>query len=162
MKKQNSLLCGLDPSFRKKGFGMAIIDYSDKTINFTVFKDFLAFYYWFLYDSPAKMTVCVENSNLQKKTFDMKGSKFVVATKSRHVGKNMAISQITVDLMKTKPEYNVIDISPRQKGKKWSLVTALAVMRQEGLTPNKSKITQDEIDSFQIALKGKQLNIFKR
>jgi hypothetical protein len=160
--KVNNLVCGIDPAFRKKGFAMAMIDYSDKTVNFKVFRDFLAFCSWFLHESPESMTVTVENSNLQNKTFSYyKGSKSELEHISRSVGKNQAISQCTVDLLKTKPNYRVIDISPKQKGKKWSQATAEAFLKSEGLTPNKKRLNQDERDALQIAAKGKQLSIFK-
>lgn len=158
-----SIYIGADPAFRKKGFGIAIIDLSDKTVNFKTFKNgFLDFQSWLISDAPERAVICVENSNLQKKTFDMRGGLAVVARKSRNVGMNMAVSQLTVDACRLHPNLLTIEISPREKGRKWSESTAKAIMKQNGLTPNKDKIGQDEIDGLQIALKGKQLSIYRK
>lgn len=154
--KSNKLYVGFDPAFRKYGFSMCIIDYSDKSVYFKTFKDFLAFCSWVLYDAPDNMIATIENSNLQKKTFDMSGSRAVVARKSRNVGKNMAVSQCATDLLKSNPNFKVFDISPKEKGRKWSEATAKGVLLSEGLKSNKAKLTQDQIDSLQIALIGKR------
>ena len=157
-----SIFIGADPAFRKKGFGIAVIDRNDKTVNFKVFKNgFLDFQSWLISDAPTHAVICVENSNLQKKTFDMTGGLPVVARKSRNVGKNQAVSQLTVDVCRMVKGFTTIEISPLEKGRKWSEATALSVMRSEGLKFFKNKISQDEIDSLQIALKGQQLNKFK-
>lgn len=157
-----SIYIGADPSFRKKGFGIAIIDLTDKTVNFKTFKNgFLDFQSWLISDAPERAVICIENSNLQKKTFDMKGGIAVVARKSRNVGKNQCVSQLSVDICRMYPNLLTIEISPKEKGRKWSISTAKAVMKQNGLISNKEEITQDEIDGLQIALKGKQLSIYR-
>ena len=157
----HKIFIGIDPAFRKKGFGIAIIDKQDKTVNFKVFKNgFLDFQSWLISDAPQVAVICVENSNLQKTTFDMSGGIRVVARKSRNVGKNQAVSQLTVDVCRLTKGFTTIEISPFEKGRKWSERTALAVMRQDGLSFYKEKLSQDEIDSLQIALKGKSLSLF--
>ena len=144
---------GIDPAFRKDGFCMAIIDTSDMTIRFKTFKNgFLDFCSWFLYDSPDKAIICVENSNLQNETFDMTGNKNIVARKSRSVGKNQAISQCTVDLCKTK--FKVIDCSPKQKGSKWSALQYKSAMQREKIILPKSTSNQDERDAAKLAIKA--------
>ena len=154
---------GIDPAFRQKGFSIAIIDYSDRTVNFKTFKNgFIDFSGWLLHDSPESAVICVENSNLQKKTFDMSGTKAVIAQKSRSVGKNQAASQYTYDLCLVMKRFQVFQISPAEKGKKWTETIFKGVMNTEKLTTNAEKISQDEIDGLQIALHGKRLALNPR
>lgn len=174
----NKLFIGIDPAFRRNGFSMSIIDLSDKTVYFKTFKDgFLDFCGWFLHESPEVALFCVENSNKTKATFwthkDAKTKTLLtgsqarnnrraiklsineVAKISRGVGKNMASSQYVVDLLKTK--YPVVNLSPKEKGAKWlKHTTAAAVMRAEGLTPNKKTTNQDDRDALKLALIAKQ------
>ena len=57
-----NLFIGIDPAFRDNGFAMAIIDKTDNTVLFKMFKNgFLDFCSWFLHDSPADALICVEN-----------------------------------------------------------------------------------------------------
>lgn len=146
-----NIFIGVDPAFRANGFAIAIIDKTDNTVLFKVFKDgFLGFTSWFLSDSPEICIVCVENSNLQNTTFDMRGNKNVIAMKSRSVGKNQAISQCTVDLLRTK--YKVVDCSPRQKGGKWNDKQYNAAMKVNKHTTTKKTSNQDERDAYKLAL----------
>lgn len=148
---KNNLFIGIDPAFRAGGFSICIIDTSENTITFKTFKNgFLGFCDWFLNESPAAAVVCVENSNLTRATFDLKGSKLVIARKSRNVGKNQAISQNTVDLCKTK--YHVINCTPKQKGKKWNKDIFNTVLIKEGHRTNKKRTNQDERDAYKLAL----------
>lgn len=147
----NKIFIGVDPAFRQNGFAIAIIDKTDNTVNFKVFKNgFLDFTSWFLFDSPDECIICVENSNLQNSTFDMSGNRRELARKSRDVGKNQAISQCTVDLLKTK--YNVINCSPKDKGKKWNHSQYKAEMQREKHTTIKASSNQDERDAYKLAL----------
>lgn len=156
---------GIDPAFRKNGFAICIID-EDKDVRSIRFKSFLYFLSWLWVDgeAPAKAIVVVENSNLQDKTFDMRGSKPVVAKKSRNVGANQAISQCTFDAVRLKYGDNAHQVSPKQKGKKWSKATFLRVLKNEGhnYLLTKPSISQDEIDAYQLALMGKKLSVFKK
>jgi hypothetical protein len=159
---KDKIIIGIDPAFRIKGFSIAIIDYSDRTVNFKTFKNgFIDFSSWLLHDSPESAVVCVENSNLQKATFDMTGKKSVLAQKSRSVGKNQAISQITYDICKVFDKFDTYQISPREKGKKWNNFHFKGVLKAERLsiTIPADKVTQDEIDGLQIALHGKRLSM---
>lgn len=163
MKKYRFYI-GVDPSFRKHGFGLAMIDTVIKDVTFVIFKDgFLGFQRW-MKECPRFMNavVCIENSNLQNTSFDTTGRKGVVARKSRNVGTNQAVSQLSVDFCREIDGYLVIEVSPKQKGKKWSIETAMSVIESEGLTPNKTKISQDEADSLQLALMGKQRSIIEQ
>ena len=155
---------GIDPAFRKDGFAICIID-DDKDVRCIRFKSFLDFLSWLWVDgeSPAQAVCVVENSNLQKKTFDMTGSKAVVARKSRNVGKNQAISQAAFDALKLKYGNTAFEVSPKEKGKKWTMEKFLLVLKSEkhNFLMTKRKITQDEIDAYQLALMGKKLAMFR-
>jgi hypothetical protein len=149
----DNLYIGVDPAFRDNGFAMCIIDKSDNTIYFKMFKNgFLDFVSWFLHDSPDRAIVCVENSNLQNETFNYykKASRKQVETISRKVGKNQAISQCTVDILSTK--YKVIDCSPKMKGAKWNNTTYQSVLNQYKHKTNKKTSNQDERDAYKLAL----------
>jgi tRNA uridine 5-carbamoylmethylation protein Kti12 len=148
----NSIFIGIDPAFRNNGFAIAIIDKSDNTVRFKVFKSgFLDFVSWFLYDSPDNAIVCIENSNLQNKTFSYyKGNRKELEHISRSVGKNQAISQCVVDLCSTK--YPVIDCSPKQKGKKWNSDTFKRTIKKYNHIIKKKTSNQDERDAYKLAL----------
>ncbi len=156
MVKKPQIIFGIDPAFRKDGFAMASLDLINKDIDFRIFKDgFLGFSSWFLNEVPQDMDVLfsVENSNLQKKTFDMRGNREVIASKSRSVGKNQAISQCVVDLCLSK--YKVLDLSPRQKGRKWSALTFERQLKQNKISRlDNTSLKQDEIDGGQLAIIG--------
>jgi len=149
---KNKLFIGIDPAFRNNGFAISVIDKSDNTVYFKVFKNgFLDFVSWFLHDSPDLAIICVENSNLQNKTFSYyKGNAQQMAKISRSVGKNQAISQCVVDLVSTK--YKVIDCSPKQKGGKWNAAQYKNAMLREGHTTTKRSSNQDERDAYKLAL----------
>lgn len=172
---------GIDPSFRKKGFSIAIIDYSDRTVNFKTFKNgLLDFISWMHSDSPNTGVICIENSNLQDKLFKThkaknggayltpQQAKFIPSVPlsrferdkaNRDVGKNQAISQNTVDLCRYFTKFNTYDISPLQKGGKWTELQFLGVLNSEKLTTINLDPSQDEIDALQIALHGKRLSM---
>ena len=156
MIKKPEIIFGIDPAFRENGFAMASLNLINKNIDFKIFKDgFLSFSSWFVNEIPQDMDVLfsVENSNLQITTFDMTGNSRVIAAKSRSVGKNQAISQCVVDLCLSK--YNVLDLSPRQKGKKWSALTFERQLKQNKiLRLDNSALSQDEIDGGQLAIIG--------
>lgn len=174
----NKLFIGIDPAFRKNGFAMCIIDMSDKTVLFKMFENgFLDFVGWFLHESPDTALFCVENSNLSNVTFwthkDSKTGALLTAAQarrnpraiklstkevakiSRNVGKNQAISQNVIDLLNTK--YPVVNISPKEKGKKWlKNKTAQAYLFTERLKATKKTTNQDERDALLLAKIAKQ------
>jgi hypothetical protein len=143
---------GIDPAFRRNGFALAMIQ--DKTISYIQFKGgFIDFYCWLVDDAPRpeKCIICVENSNLTNKSFDMRGSRLVVARKSRDVGKNQATSQYVVDILK-EWGYRVIDMSPKNKGGKWSSISLERVLKSEGISQSEKRTNQDKRDAAKLAL----------
>ena len=152
-----TIFIGIDPAFRKDGFAMCVIDTTDNTVSFKVFKNgLLDFLSWLFYDAPdpIQCVFCVENSNLQDDTFDMRGSKPVVAKKSRSVGKNQAVSQCVVDVLQVR-NFNVVNISPKAKGKKWTEIECLAVSKQEKHELGKAIKKEDCRDSYKLAIMAK-------
>lgn len=140
---------GIDPAFRSRGFSICIID--NKNVTFKTFKrGFLGFCFWFMNESPGAAICAVENSNLINATFNTIGNKNIIARKSRDAGKNQAVSQNTSDLLSTK--YKVFDISPKEKGGKWTAAAYEQIIKAEGYTPNKKRSNQDERDAFKLAL----------
>ena len=149
------LFIGIDPAFRQGGFLVAILDKTDNTVNYIkCVNGFIDFYKWFSSESPTDAIICIENSNLQNTTFNGHKNKNVAARMSRDAGKNQAISQITVDLCKTK--YKVIDLSPKSKGKKWTHKEYQNVVKSEKLSIVKKTSNQDERDALKLALIAKQ------
>lgn len=157
---------GLDPAFRKDGFGCCVID-RNKEVAFPVFRTFLDFIFWATDKETHReqAIVCIENSNLQEVTFNMSGSKSVIARKSRNVGKNQAVSQCCVDLCRWAfgQEY-VFEVSPREKGKKWTHKQVVQVMKQEKHTCLKKRTNEDERDAYKLATiaKRKAMYFLKR
>ena len=150
----STIYIGLDPAFRKNGFGLCSIEGDD--VYFKRFKNYAHFLGWLNNDRPESAFFCIENSNLTDATFYRGGSIPSQLKQSRNVGKNQAASQIAVDLLRIMyGKENVHDISPRQKGRKWSKAHLQHIAKQEKhKLPN--KIKQDEIDAYQIALIGRK------
>lgn len=178
MKNNNSILIGIDPAFRTSGFAICVIDLTDRTVWFKMFKNgFLDFQSWFFNDSPDPkgVIVSVENSNLQNVTFwthrhpngsllskyqamKVKGARLLSDAErdraSRDAGKNMATSQFVVDTCKSK--YKVIDMSPKDKGGKWTTHKLFTqILKQEKLTYDKSTTNQDKRCAFKMAVIAK-------
>ena len=107
------------------------------------------------------VVVGVENSNLQNVTFSMKGTKGEIARRSRNAGANQAASQYTVDYCRHffGREY-VFEISPRDKGGKWTQAMFRQVLKQEGHR-TAGKFNQDQRDAYQIALGAKKRAFFQ-
>ena len=145
---------GIDPSFRKDGYAVCIID-EDNTVDFKIFEGFLDFLNW-VWDAPQNAVYCVENSYLQDATFDMKGSKAVVAKKSRHVGLNMAASEYTYQVLVKLFGDNAYQVSPRAKGGKWTderiQLTFKMLMHPKITNYKGNKNEQDKRDAYQLAL----------
>lgn len=145
---------GIDPAFRKAGFGLCVID-EEMEVRFIRVPTFLHFLRWLGTDAPAEdVRVVVENSNMQDTTFIKRRMSYnEYGARSRDAGKNMAISQCTVDACIHKwGEKAVVQLSPRQKGKKWSVAYAQAVAKGMGLVLPK-KVTQDDVDAFSLAIR---------
>lgn len=172
-KSSTMKVIGLDPAFRKNGFGCCVLDVKRnkiEAVNFQVFADFKAFLVFISMKDHAiicqdeRMIWGVENSNLQNQTFGHYQSSTKGLNKiSRNVGANQAVSQITVDILKWHfGDSNVLEFSPQQKGAKWNIDIANGILRNYGLSETK-KISQDKIDALKIAIltleKAKLLNL---
>lgn len=156
------IVIGIDPAFRKKGFAACILDETGEAEG-KMFSGLLEFIEWVeSREWPCETVIVgVENSNMQNTTFDMSGTKAEVARRSRNAGANQAASQYTVDYCRHffGREY-VFEISPKQKGKKWTAAIFKQVARQEGHRLA-GKFNQDQRDAYQIALHAKKLAFFK-
>ena len=156
-QKTAKIYVGIDPSFRQSGYALCCIDTSDNSVSFKTFKNgFNDFCSWVRNDAPIQSDciICVENSNLQNESFDLTGSLVMVARKSRNVGKNQAVSQNSVDLLRANG-YLVVDLSPKEKGKKYTALEFAAVAKSEKHTVSK-QTSQDEKDAYKMALLARQ------
>jgi hypothetical protein len=146
---------GIDPAFRIDGFGIAIFDSSDRTMSFKMFADFIEFFEWLNNEDSPKVAKCViENSNLQNATFDKRGSKEIISRKSRNVGANQAVSQLTVIACRKKyGKGNVLEISPKRKGAKLNEVLFSNMLKTMGIKSEKKKHNQDNRDAGKMALR---------
>ena len=158
------VLIGIDPAFRKNGFAMCVFDPSDKSLRFRVFRDMVEFLGWATNDRPAEAVCFVENSNLDSAVFRLvepkRGKSGTIrgpadtlktaAAKGIAVGKNQAISQTVVDLLRviyTGP--NVGDIAPSKKGGgvygyQVAVADALNLCRTDALPADVLKALQSE------------------
>ena len=147
------VVIGIDPAIRKNGFALCFYDTINKTLDFEImdFIDFILFSEDAM-EATDNFAFCVENSNLQNLSFDMKGNKGVLARKSRNVGMNQAVSQLTCDLLKRRG-FEVVEISPKQKGAKLEHETFKALTMNMTVSNYKGlKGEQDKRDAFKIAL----------
>ena len=154
---------GVDPALRLNGMAACFIEY-DKTVIFKKYKRFLDFLKdsvrWKMYNNPVVM---VEDSSLQNITFNNSTNRAILSRMSRNVGMNQGASRIAYEWIKDNgcEAYN---ISPEQKGKKWSKEMFLKIFEREGykFEPDfkPAKISQDEIDCFSLAIQAK--NYMKR
>lgn len=153
---QNKFI-GVDPSFRKGGFWACVIDRDANTAEFIEILD-LGFFALMLIEHRPRHVV-VENSNLQKVSFDVTGNAMVVVKKARDVGKNMAISQCATHIAEKFTTLKA-DISPKQKGAKVENEKIFqGVVRSQGLTPinyKGLKGEQDKRDALMLALIAEQ------
>lgn len=149
---------GVDPAIRINGMAACFIE-CDKQVVFKKYKRFVDFLKdsvrWKMYNNPI---VLVEDSSLQNVTFNSSINRAILSRMSRNVGMNQAASRIAYEWIKDNgcEAYN---ISPEQKGKKWSKGLFLKVFDREGykFEPDfkPAKISQDEIDCFTLALQAK-------
>ena len=131
----------------------------DKVVRFKKYKRFVDFLKnveaWVVYENPVVM---VEDSSLQNITFNNSTNRAILSRMSRNVGMNQGASRIAYEWIKDNgcEAYN---ISPEQKGKKWSKEMFLKIFEREGykFEPDfkSTKISQDEIDCFSLAIQAK-------
>ena len=154
---------GVDPALRLNGMAACFI-MPDKVVRFKKYKRFVDFLKnveaWVVYENPVVM---VEDSSLQNITFNNSTNRAILSRLSRNVGMNQGASRIAYEWIKDNgcEAYN---ISPEQKGKKWSKEMFLKIFEREGykFEPDfkSAKISQDEIDCFSLAIQAK--NYMKR
>ena len=155
---------GVDPAIRLNGMAACFIK-PDKEVEFKKYKRFVDFledsFYW--NKCYENVVVLVEDSSLQNVTFNSSINRAILSRMSRNVGMNQAASRIAYEWIKENgcEAYN---ISPLQKGSKWTKISFMKVFQNEGykFEPNfkPAKISQDEIDCFTLALQAK--NYMKR
>lgn len=148
-KQDNTKYIGIDPAFRKSGFGVAVIQ--GDTLDLIVFKNgFLDFMIWFN-DLPSdeNTVIVVEDSSLINTSFDKSGNPRLLSRKSRNVGMNQATSSITVDICKSR--FPTVGISPKEKGGKWAASRWEAVVKAGGYKLLSKKRSQDIRDATQLA-----------
>ena len=156
------IIIGIDPAFRKTGFAAAIIDETGE-VEGRMFQGLLEFIQWVeSREWPGQpVIVGVDNSNLQNKTFDMRGTKGEIARRSRNAGANQAASQYTVDYCcHFFGEKYVFGISPKDKGGKWTQAQFRAVLAQERHRAA-GKFNQDQRDAYKIALIARKRASFR-
>jgi hypothetical protein len=149
---------GVDPALRLNGMAACFI-MTDKVVRFKKYKRFVDFLKnveaWVVYENPVVM---IEDSSLQNITFNNSTNRAILSRLSRNVGMNQGASRIAYEWIKDNgcEAYN---ISPEQKGKKWSKEMFLKIFEREGykFEPDfkSAKISQDEIDCFSLAIQAK-------
>jgi hypothetical protein len=145
---------GIDPSMRLNGFAVCIID-EDK-LYFGRYKK-LADWAKDALTWATDIVVVVEDSSLQNITFYKYHDGKSRTKISRNVGMNQGASRFTIDWLELYG-HTVKGISPQEKGKKWTLDYAMSVIKGMKLTVNgNKKLSQDEIDAFQLALIAKAI-----
>lgn len=115
------ILLGLDPAFRENGFAVAMYDPADlfEPLRFVIFRNAGCFIGWLVNDAPVLAYACVENSNLDSAVYHLHNrmNARTAAAVGVRVGKNQAISQLAVDLLRNRyGRHNVLEVSPSKKG----------------------------------------------
>ena len=140
---------GIDPAMRLNGLAVCVID--DKKVYFGRYKNLAT---WIM-DSltwDKDCAICVEDSSLQNITFRRNTNIKATNKISRNVGMNQAASRTIIDLLELNG-HKVKGISPQQKGSKWTIDYCMSVIKAMKLEVHgNKKLSQDEIDAFQIAL----------
>lgn len=137
------ILLGLDPAFRENGFAVAMYDSEDlfEPLRFVIFRNAGCFIGWLVNDAPVLAYACVENSNLDSAVYHLHNrmNARTAAAVGIRVGKNQAISQLAVDLLKNRyGKHNVLEVSPSKKGGKVypARVAAVDVVELTGKNPS--------------------------
>jgi hypothetical protein len=151
---------GVDPAFRNNGFYVcSIIEQKVEFIPIKTFIDFVSFVDA-LHESGVEIYMCIENSNETNYTFvSPKLKKASLREKvSRDVGKNQAVSQMSVDYAKHRIKYGYIySVSPAQKGMKWSdfeTRNTMISLNHEVLNYKGINSEQDKRDAYKLALRA--------
>lgn len=151
-------LIGVDPALRINGMAACFIK-DNKEVKFTKYKRYVDFILdvstWKSFVNPV---ILVEDSSLQNITFRSSINRAILSRMSRNAGMNQAASRISYEWIKENG-LQAYNISPEQKGRKWTKDIFLKIFEREGykfephFKPN--KISQDEIDCFTLALQAK-------
>lgn len=151
---------GVDPAYRDKGFW--ICEINGAIACFYLIKDFIEFVKYIddLVDNKFDVSICIENSNETNHTFISPKVRSPAAREkiSRDVGKNQAISQMSVDYCQYMLGKGVFSVSPAEKGMKWSDKITKAEAKNHGLELFNYKglvSEQDKRDAFKLALRAK-------
>lgn len=151
-------LIGVDPALRLNGMAACFIS-PNKEVKFTKYKRFVDFILdvstWKAFVNPV---ILVEDSSLQNITFRSSINRAILSRMSRNAGMNQAASRIAYEWIKENG-LQAYNISPEQKGRKWTKDIFLKIFDREGykFEPHfkPAKISQDEIDCFTLALQAK-------
>ena len=151
-------LIGVDPALRLNGMAACFIK-DNKEVKFTKYKRFVDFIIdvstWKAFVNPV---ILVEDSSLQNITFRSSINRAILSRMSRNAGMNQAASRISYEWIKENG-LQAYNISPEQKGRKWTKDIFLKIFEREGykFEPHfkPAKISQDEIDCFTLALQAK-------
>ena len=151
-------LIGVDPALRINGMAACFIK-DNKEVKFTKYKRFVDFILdvstWKAFVNPV---ILVEDSSLQNITFRSSINRAILSRMSRNAGMNQAASRISYEWIKENG-LQAYNISPEQKGRKWTKDIFLKIFEREGykFEPHfkPAKISQDEIDCFTLALQAK-------
>jgi len=151
---------GADPAYRENGFWVCEINGSIVCFyKMSEFIDFIKYVDGFV-EVKHEVTICIENSNETNYTFisPLVRSKAAREKISRDVGKNQAVSQMSVDYCKYVLGSGVYSVSPADKGMKWSDQITKAEAKNHGLelfNYKGLKSEQDKRDAFKLALRAK-------
>lgn len=151
---------GVDPAYREGGF--YVCEIRGAIVAFYKMKGFIDFvkYVDELAENTVEVTICIENSNETNHTFISPTVRSPAAREkiSRDVGKNQAISQMSVDYCNYMIGQGIYSVSPADKGMKWSDLITKAEAKNHGLelfNYKGLKSEQDKRDAFKLALRAK-------
>lgn len=155
-----SLYIGVDPAFREGGFYVCVLN--DNIADFQQMKTFIDFVEFIdkIADNNVEAFICIENSNEINHTFISPKIRSAPAREkiSRDVGKNQAVSQMSVDYAKYRLKVGVYSVSPAEKGTKWDNKTMQFSLKESGYTVKNYKGLkgeQDKRDAYKLALRAR-------
>lgn len=151
---------GVDPAYREGGYWVCEI--RGAIVTFYKMKGFIEFVKYIddLAMKKIDVSICIENSNETNHTFISPKVRSLAAREkiSRDVGKNQAISQMSVDYCQYIIGTGIYSVSPAEKGIKWSDIITKAEAKNNGLelfNYKGLKSEQDKRDAFKLALRAK-------
>ena len=154
------LYIGVDPAFRENGFYVCVLN--DNIADFQQMKTFIDFVEFIdkIADNNLEAFICIENSNETNHTFISPKVRSAPAREkiSRDVGKNQAVSQMSVDYAKYRLKIGVYSVSPAEKGTKWDNRTMQFSLKESGYTVQNYKGLkgeQDKRDAYKLALRAR-------